>query len=78
MEVERYIIELENGNFAKFEQENEGEIWVYDYRDFLMATNFHKEDAEEVFSEFLEGDYYWSFVSDYRPKAIRKITATLE
>ena len=78
MEIERYIIELENGSFAKFEQGNKGKIWVHDYKDFLMATNFYKEDAEEVFNEFVGGDDYWNFVSYYRPKTIRKITVTLE
>ena len=78
LKAERYIIELEDGGFAYFDQLSDYTVNIYS-GDFYRATPFTKEEVEYTFNAITdENKTFWKYETSSRPKVIRRITYVLE
>lgn len=78
MKIEKYVIELANGRFARFEQESDTEIRVYSHRDFYNAEFLSEDFAETQFYDLTNQDCGWTYFGEcIKPTAIRKVEIEL-
>ncbi|MEJ3719224.1 hypothetical protein WGM54_14480 [Paenibacillus polymyxa] len=78
MKIEKCVIELANGRFAKFEQESDTDIRVYSRRDFYNAEFLSEDYAETQFHDLVSQDCGWTYFGEcIVPKAIRKVEIKL-
>jgi|GEM_PF-5486649 len=80
MKVEKFLIELKNGEFVQFTQESDTDIHVGSFKQdyFYQAEKMEREFAEHMFNELMDENTSWDFYGDcLEPKAIRKIIVEL-
>lgn len=78
MRVEKYLIELTNGEFASFIQESDTDILVVSTPNFYAAEFMSKDFAETQMHDLVNKDCGWNYYGDcLEPKAIRKIEIEL-
>lgn len=77
--IELYVIELENGCYAEFYQEDEKDIMVFNHEKPYHASLFDSlSEAEETMKEAKDSDSDWTYYGDLNFNRIRKINFTME
>ncbi|MEX0596157.1 MAG: hypothetical protein WD512_06615 [Candidatus Paceibacterota bacterium] len=79
--IEKYVIELENGNFAKFIYERDGngnnpdsnEIFVCDEKNFDDASLLDKKEADYFLNELIDNEKWVFFGECLEVKSVNRV-----